>query len=258
MRSNFMRLLAATALALVAASSAACSSSTPSGSSSTPSASPFAGKTPAQVLAMATAAALAKGSVHIVDDDNIGGVGTMHWVTDAGTPQGKQIGAGSIGNCTILVTSAQVAYVRGNATCLENTLGLPPQEATTYAGRWIAVPSSSSDYSGLVTGVTDSSMMTGVTPSAPLRFTKATTIDGKSVMGISGGLGPFAPTTSAGTQVLYISTAAPYLPVAFVLHATQNTGKPLTSSAHMSNYGESVVVMEPAHSIPLSSIPGTS
>ena len=257
MRSNFMRLLAATALALVAASSAACSSSTPSGSSGTPSASPFAGKTPAQVLAMATAAALAKGSVHVVDDDNIGGVGTVHWVTDAGTPQGKQIGAGSIGNCTILVTSAQVAYLRGDATCLENTLGLPPQEATTYAGRWIAVPSSSSDYSGLVTGVTDSSMMTGVTPSAPLRFTKPTTIDGKSVMGISGGLGPYA-TGSVGTQVLYISTAAPYLPVAFVLHGTQSNGKPLTSSSHMSNYGESVVVTEPAHSIPLSSIPGTS
>jgi hypothetical protein len=257
MRSNFMRLLAVTALTLVAASSAACSSSTSSGSSSTPSASPFAGKTPAQVLAMATAAALAKGSVHVVDDDNIGGVGTMHWVTDAGTPQGKQIGAGSIGNCTILVTSAQVAYVRGNATCLENTLQVRPHEATTYAGQWIAVPSSSSEYAGLVTGVTDSSMMTGVTPSAPLRFTKPTTIDGKSVMGISGGLGPYA-TGSVGTQVLYISTAAPYLPVAFVLHGTQSNGKPLTSSSHMSNYGESVVVTEPAHSILISSIPGTS
>jgi len=251
MRSNFMRVLAVAALALVAASSAACSSSTPS-------ASPFAGKTPAQVLAMATAAALAKGSVHVVGDDNIGGFGTAHWVTDAGATQGKQIVTGSAGNCTTLILSAQVAYFRGDATCLENYLQFPGHEATKYAGQWIAVPSSSSDYEGLVAAQTDSSMINvGLTPSEPLRFTKPTTIDGKSVIGISGGLGSYSA-PSAGTQVLYISTAAPYLPVAYVLSGTQSNGKPLTSSGHMSNYGESVVVTEPAHSILISSIPGTS
>ena len=206
---------------------------------------------------MATAAALAKGSVHWVADENVGGV-TTHWVTDAGTTQGKQIGTGSItGNCTILVTSAQVAYFRGDTACLEEGFQFPGQEATKYAGQWIAVPSSSSGYGDLVTGLTASSNMTGATPSAPLRFTKPTTIDGRSVIGISGGLGPFA-TGYVGTQVLYISTAAPYLPVAVVLHGTQSNGPPMTSSAHMSDYGESVVVTEPAHSIPISSIPGTS
>jgi hypothetical protein len=119
------------------------------------------------------------------------------------------------------------------------------------------VPPSSPGYGNLVAGVNDSSVMTGVTPSAPLRFTRPATIDGKNVVGISGGLGPYA-TRSVGTQVLYISTAAPYLPVACVLHGTQSNGKPLTSSIHMSNYGESVVVTEPAHSIAVSSIPGTS
>jgi len=246
-RSNFMRLLAVTALAVVAATSAACSSSTSS-------ASPFAGKTPRQVLAMAVNTALAKKSVHVAGDDNAPW-GIVHWVSDAGTPQGKQIVAGSF-TCTALVMSAQVAYLRGDATCLEVNLQFPRHEATKYAGRWIAVPSSSSEYASLVSGETDSSFMTGVIPWAPLRFTKPTTIGGKSVIGISGGLGPNAG--AVGTNVLYVSTAAPYLPVAFVVHGTDSNGKPLTSSGHMSNYGESVVVTEPAHSIPISSIPGTS
>ena len=62
---------------------------------------------------MATAAALAKGSVHWVADENIGGVGTVHWVDDAGTSQGKEIVAGSF-TCTLFVMSAQVAYARGS------------------------------------------------------------------------------------------------------------------------------------------------
>ena len=263
MRSNFMRFLAVTAVALVAASSAACSSSTPSGSSSTPSgssstpsASPFAGKTPAQVLAMAKAAALAKGSVRIIGDDNNAPWGTAHWVVDAGTPQGKEIAAGSV-NCTFLQTSAQMAYLRGDAPCLELNLQFPQHEATKYAGQWIAVPSSSSKYWSLVSGEDYSSIITGTIPSAPLRFTKPTTIDGKSVIGISGGLGQGAP-SSAGTNVWYIPTAAPYLPIAWVIQRTQSNGKAWTTSGHMSNYGESVVVTAPAHSIPISSIPGTS
>ena len=226
-------------------------------SSSTSSANPFAGKTPGQVLALSKAALLAKGSVHVVEDDNFSGA-TQHIVSDAGTSQGKQVITSSTGNLTILLVSAQMAFIQGDSTYFEQTFNLPQDEATKYAGQWIAVPSSSSSYAPLVTFLTVSSVMTGETPSAPLRLTKPTTIDGKSVVGVSGGLGQYEPSGFHGTQVLYISAVAPYLPVSVVYHETNGNGKTITATDHVSDYGESVSVTTPANSIPISSIPGAS
>jgi hypothetical protein len=252
MKSGFMRVTAAVVLAVVAVISAACSSS-PSSSS------PFAGKTPAQVLAMAKAAALGKGSMHWVEHVKLGSSGTVQLVTDAGMTHGRQAVTGSGGTATFLVVSPHMAYVKGDATSLAAYLQMPRPEAAKYAGRWIAVPSSSPAYAGAALGLTVSPLLPRVAPSAPLRFTKPTTIDGKSVVGVSGSFDtPEAAAGWAGTQVLYISTAAPYLPIELTQHGTAGNRQPLTDASHMSGYGEPVVVTAPAHSIPISSIPGMS
>jgi hypothetical protein len=246
---------AAVAISLVGSVSlTACSS----GKSSSTSSNGLSGKSPAQVLAMAKAAALAKGSMRWVEDVKIGG-GIEHfvYVTDAGVTQGKQIITGSIGSGTELLVSAQMAYAKGDATFLAYNLQVPQDEATKYAGRWIAVPSSSSEYAGLAAGLTASPLPPRLAPSAPLRFTKPTTIDGKSVVGVSGAFDtPEREAGWSGTQVLYISTAAPYLPVELTQHGTMSNGVTITDANHTSRYGESVVVRAPANSIQISSIPG--
>jgi len=160
---------------------------------------------------------------------------------------------------TVLVVSTQMEYAKGDATFLEQDLQVSQDEATKYAGQWIAVPSSSSDYAALALGLTISPLLPRQAPSAPLRFTKPTTIDGKSVVGVSGNFDtPEREAGWVGTQVLYISTAAPYLPIEMTQHGTIGNGETLTDASHMSDYGESVVVTAPANSIPISSIPGTS
>jgi hypothetical protein len=203
---------------------------------------------------MSKAAVLAKGSVHVVEDDNFSGT-TEQIITDAGTSQGRQVITSSTGNFTILLASPQMAYVQGDATFLEQNFQMSQEEATKYAGQWIAVPSSNSSFAPFVTFLTVSSIMTGAPPSAPLRLTKPTSIDGKSVVGVSGGLGPYEPSGHYGTQVLYISTVAPYLPASVVLHGTNGNAATETATDHMSDYGESVSVTAPADSIPISSIP---
>jgi hypothetical protein len=251
MKSSFMRLPATIVLALVAVISAACSSSPPG-------TSPFAGKTPAQVLAMAKAAALGKGSMHWVEHTKVGS-SILQFVTDAGMTHGSQVVTGSGGTATFLVVSPQMAYAKGDATSLATYLQVPRHEAMKYAGRWIAVPSSSPAYAGLALGLTLSSMLPGITPSAHLRFTQPATIDGKSVIGVSGSFdAPEAANGWAGKQVLYISTVAPYLPIELTQHGTLGNGQALTDASHMSDYGGPVVVTAPAHSIPISSIPGMS
>jgi len=245
-------VLGAIVLALVAAISAACGSST---SNTTP----VTDKTAARLLAAAQTAALAKGSMHWVEDVRIGSGTTLHTVTDAGVTQGKQIITGTSGTGTILLVSAQMLYARGDATFLEQMVQLPRNEATKYAGHWIAVSSSNSAYSGLALGLTVSPLVPRYAPSVPLRLMKATTIDGKSVVGVSGGFDASeAETGWSGTQVLYISPPPPRLPIAMTQHGTVSGGEAITDAAHMSDYGEPVVVRAPSNSIPISSIPGTS
>jgi len=223
-----------------------------SGISGASSANPFSGKTPAQVLAMSRVAALAEGSVHVVENNTFDGM-PGHVVTSAGTTQGRQVLTGPYtGNATILLASARVLYVRGNVTFLGG-YRMTQEEATKYADKWIAIPSSSPYFAGTASFLTVSSVMTGVTPSAPLGFTKPKTFAGKRVVGISGGPGPYTPSGSIGTQVLYISTAKPYLPVALVAHITLSAGA-LSFTDTFSRYGARVAVKAPANSIPISSI----
>jgi hypothetical protein len=108
-------------------------------------------------------------------------------------------------------------------------------------------------FAGTATFLTVSSVMTGVTPSAPLAFTKPKTFAGNRVVGISGGPGPYEPTGSTGMQVLYISTVRPYLPVALVGRITFGGGT-LSFTDKLSRYGARVTVKPPANSIPISSI----
>jgi hypothetical protein len=251
MRSKPVRVLAAIVLSSVAAISAACGSST---SSTTP----VTDKPAARLLAAAQAAALAKGSMHWIEDVKVGSGTTQRFVSDAGTTQGKQIITGTNGTGTILLVPAQMLYARGDATFLEHIVQLSQHEATKYAGQWIAVPSSNSAYSGLALGLTVATLVPRQSPTAPLRFLKPTTIDGKSVVGVSGGFDTSeAETGWAGTQVLYISTATPHLPVAMTQHGTVSGGGSITDAAHMSGYGEPVVMAAPARSIPISSILNT-
>jgi hypothetical protein len=66
-----------------------------------------------------------------------------HIVTDAGTTQGIQVTAGPpTGTATIRLVSPKMLYVRGNSTFLEGNQ-MTQQNATKYAGKWIAIPSSS-------------------------------------------------------------------------------------------------------------------
>jgi len=220
------------------------------GSSGASSHRPFSGKTPAQVLAIAEAAALAKGSVHWVERGTLGS-GSFEYVTDAGSSQGKQTVRSATGNGTILLVSPQMAYVNGDVVFMSF---LPDGDAIKYSGKWIALPSSNSAFEGYTLGLAMSSIFPGATPSAPLSFTKPTTFGGKRVVGISGSFDlPEHAQGAFGTQVMYVSTVAPYLPVGYTQRGTLDGGS-LIEATRMSRYGESVSVAAPANSIPVSSI----
>ena len=229
-----------------------------------PSSPPLSSKTPAQVLTIAKAAALAKGSAHTVSDMTLVGhinvIGptflTMHSVYDSGKAQGRQVLTGSAGNATFLLLSPPMGYVQGDASYLEQNFNMGLSDAAKHAGQWIAIPLISSSFAPAMTGLSLSSALTGMTPSGTLHLTKQTTVDGVSVIGVAGGLGPYAPNGFTGADVLYISTEAPYLPVENIDHGTNGSGGAFSTTDHLSDYGESVSVSTPAHSTPIWSVSG--
>ena len=212
----------------------------------------FAGKSGSQVLAVTMAAAKRQGSVHLAESDKPTGSGTY----DVGSNSGRQtIADGSEGNATLLVLPG-IAYLNGDAAFLENEVGLSVSNASLYAERWISfVPSDTSyDYQQLVSGDTLSSALSESTPSGRLTLTSERTVDGQRVVGVSGGLGPLSEGGAKGSEVLYVSTVAPYLPVELVVSATYE-GNSGSSTLTFSDWDEPISVAAPSDVTPASAIP---
>ncbi len=242
----------AVTIALVSAVSlTACSSSKSSGTSS----NGLSGKTPAQVVAIVEAAATAKGSMHWVAKNCVL-IGTC--VTDVASGTGKQTVTTTRDGNAIFVVLPNMAYVQADATWLHEVMSFTPKSASIYAGQWISDPSTDvTNYENLSQGVTLQSTLDNVvptgTPATPLAFTKASTFDGKSVVGVSGAIP--SGTGPAGTEVMYVSTAAPYLPVGEVTHITINA-KSGEETVRYSDWGKRISVTAPANAIPFSSVNG--
>jgi hypothetical protein len=243
---------AAVAIAFVGAVSlTACSS----GKSSSTSSNGLSGKTPAQVVAVVQAAATAKGSMHWVAENCVL-IGTC--VTDVASGTGRQtISTTSGGNATFVVLP-NMAYLQADATWLTQQMSFTPKSASIYAGKWMSDPSTDvTNYQNWSLGVTFQSTLENLlptgTPATPLAFAKASTFDGKSVIGVSGAIP--SGTGPTGSEVLYISTAAPYLPVGEVTHITINA-KSGAETVRYSDWGKPISVKAPANAIPFSSVNG--
>jgi hypothetical protein len=216
------------------------------GSSDT--ASGLSGKAASQVLAVTLAAARSEGSVHVA------ATGPSE-TYDIGLNEGTQtISGGTEGNATLVVVPDR-AYVKGDAAFLENDLGLSSSVASLYAGKWISFDPTDPDYQAVIDGDTVGSTLSESTPQGQLTLSSARTFEGQNVVEVSGGLGEALTKQGVtGSDVLYVSTSAPYLPVAFI-QSTSLNGQSNTLKLTFSSWGEKVSVRAPTGATPFSSIP---
>jgi len=199
------------------------------------------------------AAAMAKGSVHLVSTDTgAGGPGGSTY--DVGRSEGKQTVSGATTGTSSLVLVSGVAYVQGDATFLENAFGLPANAASTYAGMWISFRSTDTGYEQIVDGDTLASALADSTPTGALALKGTSVIDHKTVLAVSGGLPRNASGTGAtGSVVLCVSTTAPFLPVELVEQGTVS-GQSGTTTVVFSNWGEDVLALAPTNATPISAL----
>lgn len=212
----------------------------------------LSGKTAAQVLAITVAAAKSQGSMHLDNTDTRGPAGSGSY--DVNGSEGKQtVSGGTQGNSDLLVIPGH-AYLNGDAAFLENSLGFPASVASLYSGKWISFVPSDPGYQQIVAGDTLSSALAETSPTGALTLTPTRSLDGQTVEGISGGLPrDIGEGRAKGSQVLYVSTTTPYLPVEVVTSGSLD-GQSGTTVVTFSQWSESISIVPPKGATSMSSI----
>jgi hypothetical protein len=220
----------------------ACSgSSKPKSSGSNTPVIKLADKAAADILAAATSATSAKGSVHVVITSKQGSrTGTI--VNDTGPTGGKQvITLGSQHTEIRLVDN--VAYVRANEPSLKEFFEFPASLAKKYANKWLAFSSTDEGFDQISETLDMPTLVTNITLTGALSKTAVTTVNGTEVIGVKG------TDTEGGSATLYIATTGDPLPVQLV---SINEGE--TDTAVFSKWGESVSVSKPSGAVSVSAV----
>jgi hypothetical protein len=214
----------------------------------------LAGKSSQQIVSIALAAGIAKGSVHTDESGEFdaSSYGTLH--KDVTKSEGREVdsGTGAIGHGTVLVIKG-IAYAMGDADFLYGPLTMT--QAVTYAGKWIAFHKGDQGYNDFAYNETLVQHLVDVLPVAPYSRPKFTTLNGIKVVMIAGHERKSLTSAGLATDTAYFSASPPYLPVEsdFDIAPTDPNG-PYHTTLTFSRWGEKVPVSPPSNPIPASSI----
>jgi hypothetical protein len=197
----------------------------------------LAGMSAQQILATTLRAASAQTTAASVVSTTVLGI-TIKGVTESG-PSSGDVFLTINGHRGEIVYAAGVVYARFDPAIVDFEFH---STVTSVANKWISVTKTSRFYSGLAEGVTLPSVLLELTPAGTLSATP-TTLNGKSVIAL---VGKDNATLGApgGTQTLYVSTTAPFLPVEGKVHAT-TSGITLDLLIQMKNWGVTFDVAAP-------------
>jgi hypothetical protein len=219
---------------------------------SAPTNSDLAGMSGSQVLQAALQAATGQGAVQVSQQISAFGALKISTTFDLNLTTGRQtVSGGPLGTATVLQLPG-VAYLKASAKFLYRSLGVSQTQAGSLANQWIAFRPADSGYQDVSQDDTLASLLHDIAPTGPLVLGSPTTIDGMSVVGISGV--PSADQVGSGSgatgrEVLYVSTSSPNLPVEVSLHANEDGIVGASSTLFFSQWGKPVSVVAPSSSV---------
>ena len=223
-----------------------------SGSSSAPSSrvSPAA----ARLVRTSLAKAAAAHSFHYTSRSTSQGA-TGITVGDAGPTSGRQVITEGPDTFTVVVVGA-ACYFQGDATQVQEQLGLSSAAAATHANQWISLAPGDAPYASVYVAVTSASALKANVAFRPHLELGTSSVSGHHVEGVSG---PMTSITVAGqllkakgTAAMYVDTAD-HLPVRYTQHGTIN-GQASTLQIDFSKWGEPVSVTAPGGAVSFASI----
>ena len=211
------------------------------------------GKDAQQVMRLALSAAKAAGSVHYVLVSHRGG--TNETITGDAALAGGQQSVVTGGDHVEAILVNGTAYVHGNATGLENVLGLTSAVAGKYEGSWISLVRYDQPYTSIADAVLLDHVLAQVTPSGSLTLVQPGSAPQgqRTVVGVRGGL-PSPVQGASGWSLLDVATSSLTLPTRFTGVAGQGS-KAVHDQATFSDWGRTFDLSKPTGAIPYESLP---
>ena len=165
-------------------------------------------------------------------------------VNDIGTASGRQVIDVNGAHAEVIVIN-KVAYIKGNAKAVVNYFQLTKTDPGKYDNKWLSIPSSSTGYANVSQSVTLKSDFDTWKIPGKLHEEKVTTVNGESVIPISGQvtMSVSSPTVSV---TLYVTATGKTLPVEVVLKSSSET-----EIVKWSKWGKSVSIEVPAKFTPI-------
>jgi hypothetical protein len=239
-----------------AAGTASATASGTAGLAASASATPVPKTAPA-LLSGALATLRSADSVHVETDESTS-QGALAFSDDSTASGGRQvIKLGTTGQVTILFI-AGVGYVQANAAGLAGVFQVPQQQADEFAGQWIALRPGEklgqSTYDDVTAGITLSSLATELTPGGAVSLGTPSTVKSQRVLTLREPVAASAGMPATARAVLYVTDTAPVRPV---LSEVTNAGSS-DVQVYFSDWGETVHLTAPAHSVPASDVTSTS
>jgi hypothetical protein len=206
----------------------------------------FATESGQKIMAAAMTAARVQGSCTSSSATTISGQAYAS-VTNSSATTGQQ--SLRLGNAKSVVRIVNgVVYINDDAAAIQAQFGV---SAPSDVNKWIAIPSTNSNFVRFNSGILLASMLSEVTPGGTLKTTKTSTLQHKLVVGVTGKPNIHLGLAS-GTETVYVATTLPHVPVELIASDLVQ-GQRATFVITFTNWGKNFHVTKPATSIPISS-----
>jgi hypothetical protein len=192
-------------------------------------------KTPAEILQLSVSAMHTEGSFHYDSTASFGGRVEITLATNSSLTEGDQIQIldGGIETTRLF---GKTLYLYANAKAYAADFGV---KKTTIADEWVRVPSTNKNYANISSAILVPSVMQQLVDVDHLKEIGAARVNGQSAIEIRGDAG------ASGTETFYVSTTAPYLPIAVEARSTED-GEKVSDELVFSRWGEKFTVPKPS------------
>jgi hypothetical protein len=192
-------------------------------------------KTPAEILQLSVSSMHSEGSFHYNSTSSIAGVVALTLSTDSALKYGDQVQTLDGGTETTRLIGKKL-YMYANARAYIQDFGVKKPK---LANEWVLVPSTNKNYGNIADAILVPSVMQQLVDVGTLKEAGQATVDGQTALALRGNAG------ASGTETVYVSTTAPYLPIAVVADSTED-GRKITNDLVFSKWGEKFTVKTPS------------
>jgi hypothetical protein len=175
------------------------------------------------------------GSFHYESTASVGGVVAITLSTNSALTDGDQVQKleGGVETTRLI---GKTLYMNADAKAYAADFGV---KKTTLANQWVLVPSTNKNYSNISSAILVPSVLQQLVDVNHLKEVGVGTLNGHTAIEIRGDAG------ASGTETVYVSTAAPYLPIAVAAVSTED-GEKVSDELVFSKWGEKFTVAKPA------------